>query len=74
MAASSGNFFRLDVSRLHAWLSSFAEVRAKNGGAESLNAFLNFIEPLGDLRLRTWAQGGVIQHCLSWAVKDVAEP
>jgi hypothetical protein len=49
-------------------------VRAKNGGAESLNAFLNFIEPLGDLRLRTWAQGGVIQHCLSWAVKDVAEP
>ena len=74
MAASSGNFFRLDVSRLHAWLSSFAEVRAKNGGAESLNAFLSFIEPFGDLRLRTWAQGGVIQHRLSWQMKDVAVP
>jgi hypothetical protein len=73
-AASPGDFFRLDVSRLHAWLSRFAEVRAKNGGAESLNAFLNFIEPFGDLRLRTWAQGGVIQHRLSWQMKDVAAP
>jgi hypothetical protein len=73
-AASPGDFFRLDVSRLHAWLSSFAEVRAKNGRAESLNAFLSFIEPFGDLRLRTWAQGGVIQHRLSWQMKDVAAP
>lgn len=73
-AASPGDFFRLDVSRLHAWLSSFAEVRAKNGGAESLNAFLSFIEPFGDLRLRTWAQGGVIQHRLSWQMQDVVAP
>jgi hypothetical protein len=49
-------------------------VRAKNGGAESLNAFLSFIEPLGVLRLRTWAQGGVIHHRLSWQMKDVAAP
>ncbi len=72
--ALPGEFFRFDVSRLHAWLSRFAEVRAKNGGAESLNAFLNFIEPLGDLRVRTWAQGGVIQHRLSWQMRDVAAP
>jgi len=72
--AAAGAFFRFDVSRLHSWLTSFAEVRAKNGGAEALSRFLHHIEPLGDLRLHSKAKGGVMEHSLRWQMQDVAAP
>jgi len=73
-AAILGEFFRLDVSRLHAWLRSFAEVRAQSGSDQALKGFLNRIEPLGDLRIQSHAKGGVVHHRLSWSMQDVAAP
>jgi len=73
-AASPGQFFRFDVSKVQAWVRSFAEVRAKNGGGDGLNRFLNLIEPLGDLRLHSQAKGGVVEHHLRWQMQDVAAP
>lgn len=73
-AAVPGEFFRLDVSRLHGWLMNLAQGHVRGGLAKQLGSFLPWIEPLGDLRIHSRAEAGAAHHTLTWRMRDVAAP
>lgn len=68
---AKGAWMRLDFARLRAVLLPIADIRAKSTSDPLLNAWLRWTEPLGDLRVHTWAQDGAARSMLDWRMQDL---
>ena len=62
---------RFDFTRLRAVLLPIAEIRSKSTSDPMLNAWLRWTEPLGDLRVHSWAQDGTGRATLDWRMQDL---
>lgn len=70
-AATPGIWMRFDFKQLRAVLGAIVEIRSKSTSDPLLNQFLRWTEPLGDLRVRSWAQDGTARSTLDWRMQDL---
>jgi hypothetical protein len=68
---SKGAWMRFDFTRLRAVLLPILEIRSKSTSDPALNQFLRWTEPLGDLRVHSWAQDGTARTTLDWRMQDL---
>lgn len=70
-APAKGGWMRFDFTRLRAVLLPIVEIRSKSTSDPILDAWLRWTEPLGDLRVHSWAQDGSAHSTLDWRMQDL---